>query len=52
VRGEPIVRTPEEAYRCFMNTGMDMLVMEDFILKKEEQPEWDKHSELKKIKPD
>lgn len=52
VRGEPIVRTPEEAYRCFMNTGMDMLVMGDFILKKEGQPEWDKDSELKQFKPD
>lgn len=52
VRGEPIVRTPEEAYRCFMNTGMDMLVVGDFILKKEEQPDWDKTSELKQFKPD
>lgn len=52
VRGEPIVRTPEEAYRCFMNTGMDMLVLGNFILKKEEQPEWDKTNELKQFKPD
>jgi len=38
VRGEPIVCTPEDAYRCFMATGMDALVMEDFVLLKEEQP--------------
>lgn len=40
VRGEPIVCTPEDAYRCFMRTEMDCLVLEDFILLKEEQPEW------------
>jgi carbamoyltransferase len=34
VRGEPIVCTPEDAYRCFMATEMDVLVMEDFILLK------------------
>jgi carbamoyltransferase len=38
VRGEPIVCSPEEAYRCFMRTEMDYLVMGDFLLKKEEQP--------------
>ena len=38
VRGEPIVCTPQEAYRCFMATGMDMLVLEDLILLKNEQP--------------
>lgn len=52
VRGEPIVRTPEEAYRCFMNTGMDLLVIGDYILKKEEQPEWDTSKELQQFKPD
>lgn len=40
VRGEPIVCTPEDAYRCFMRTEMDILVIEDFILYKEEQPPW------------
>ena len=40
VRGEPIVCTPEDAYRCFMRTEMDVLVLEDYILFKEEQPEW------------
>ena len=38
VRGEPIVCTPEEAYRCFMRTEMDLLVLGDFVLKKSEQP--------------
>jgi len=40
VRGEPIVCTPEDAYRCFMRTEMDVLVLEDCILFKEEQPPW------------
>lgn len=40
VRGEPIVCTPEDAYRCFMRTEMDYLVLGDFILSKAEQPEW------------
>ncbi len=40
VRGEPIVCTPEEAYKCFMRTEMDMLVLEDFVLEKEEQSEF------------
>ena len=37
VRDEPIVCTPEDAYRCFMATEMDVLVLEDLILLKEEQ---------------
>jgi carbamoyltransferase len=37
VRGEPIVCTPEQAYRCFMATNMDVLVLERFVLRKEEQ---------------
>ena len=40
VRGEPIICTHEDAYRCFMRTEMDVLVMEDFILHKNEQPAW------------
>ena len=40
VRGEPIVCTPEDAYRCFMRTEMDTLVLGDFVLSKKEQPEW------------
>ena len=38
VRGEPIVNTPEDAVRCFMNTNMDVLVLENFILLKPDQP--------------
>jgi carbamoyltransferase len=38
VRGEPIVASPEDAYRCFMRTGIDMLVLENCILQKTEQP--------------
>jgi carbamoyltransferase len=40
VRGEPIVCTPEDAYRCFMRTEMDCLVIENFLLEKHDQPEW------------
>ena len=40
VRGEPIVCTPAEAYRCFMRTEMDYLIIENFMLNKNEQPEW------------
>ncbi|MCK6601154.1 MAG: carbamoyltransferase [Bacteroidetes bacterium] len=39
VRGEPIVCRPEEAFTCFMNTGMDVLVLGDFVLYKTEMPE-------------
>ncbi len=42
VRGEPIVCTPEDAYRCFMRTEMDYLVLEDYLLAKKDQPEWEK----------
>jgi carbamoyltransferase len=38
VRGEPIVCTPQDAYRCFMGTNMDVLVLERFVLLKTEQP--------------
>ena len=38
VRGEPIVCTPEDAYRCFMRTEMDCLVLGDYLLDKKEQP--------------
>jgi len=40
VRGEPIVCTPEDAYRCFMRTEMDYLVLENYVLAKPDQPEW------------
>ncbi len=38
VRGEPIVCTPQDAYRCFMRTEIDLLVLEDMLLWKAEQP--------------
>ncbi|MCW8885637.1 MAG: carbamoyltransferase [Motiliproteus sp.] len=43
VRGEPIVCTPEDAYRCFMNTEMDYLVINNYLLAKEQQPTWNKN---------
>ena len=45
VRGEPIVCTPEEAYRCFMATNMDVLVLENCVLKKSEQKAGDSSSD-------
>lgn len=43
VRGEPIVCTPEDAYRCFMRTNMDRLVMGSWVFIKTDQPEFDDH---------
>ena len=40
VRGEPIVCTPADAYRCFMRTHIDYLVLWPFLLAKEAQPAW------------
>ena len=40
VRGEPIVCTPQDAYRCFMRTDMDVLALGNFILLKNSQPAW------------
>jgi carbamoyltransferase len=40
VRGEPIVNTPEDAYRCFMRTEMDYLVIGNYVFVKKEQPDW------------
>ncbi|MBO4441001.1 carbamoyltransferase [bacterium] len=42
VRGEPIVCTPDDAYRCFMRTEMDYLVMGNYLFTKKEQPDWSK----------
>ena len=39
VRGEPIVNTPADAYRCFMSTDMDVLVMENCVLFRDQQPQ-------------
>ena len=47
VRGEPIVRSPEEAYMCFMRTKMDFLVMGSFLLDKTQQEPWEETDEWK-----
>jgi carbamoyltransferase len=49
VRGEPIVCTPEDAYRCFMRTSMDYLVLEDYILAKSDQPKFVEDEEWKTV---
>jgi carbamoyltransferase len=48
VRGEPIVCTPEDAYRCFMRTEMDVLVLESCVLRKEDQKSLEGDSDWKK----
>ena len=45
VRGEPIVCTPTDAYRCFMRTEMDYLVVENLLLDKRMQPHWEKNDD-------
>ncbi len=45
VRGEPIVCTPHDAYRCFMRTHIDHLVLWPFLLDKTQQPEWKETSD-------
>jgi len=40
VRGEPIVCTPEDAYRCFMRSDIDVLVIDNLLLRKTAQPNW------------
>ena len=47
VRGEPIVNTPEDAYRCFMRTEMDFLVLENFLIDKTLQPNWQEKGDWK-----
>jgi len=47
VRGEPIVCSPDDAYRCFMRTDMDYLVVENFFLEKTKQPYWEKDDSWK-----
>lgn len=49
VRGEPIVCTPKNAYECFMRTDMDVLVLENCILYKEEQPEFTERTDWRKM---
>ena len=48
VRGEPIVCTPEDAYRCFMRTAMDVLVLENHVLVREDQPKLEEKGDWKK----
>lgn len=48
VRGEPIVCTPEDAYRCFMRTEMDLLVLENCVLRKEDQKPLKEDSDWRK----
>jgi carbamoyltransferase len=55
VRSEPIVCSPEDAYRCFMATNMDALVIDDFLLLKQDQPQAKQHeidSYLAQFQPD
>lgn len=49
VRGEPIVCTPEDAYRCFMRTNMDVLVIGNYVFLKNEQPSWREGEAWKEI---
>ncbi len=48
VRGEPIVCTPEDAYRCFMRTEMDVLVLGRHLLYKEQQPKFEDKGDWRK----
>ena len=48
VRGEPIVCTPHEAYTCFMRTGIDYLVLGNYLLDKRVQEPLDKNIDWKK----
>ncbi len=48
VRGEPIVCTPEDSYRCFMRTEMDFLVINNYLFVKSEQPEFKDVGDWKK----
>lgn len=47
VRGEPIVCTPEDAYRCFMRTEMDLLVIGNYCFDKSNQPKWNEMKDWK-----
>jgi carbamoyltransferase len=53
VRGEPIVCTPADAYRCFMRTNLDCRVIGNFMLHRNEQPAFeDKEEWRKSLRPD
>jgi carbamoyltransferase len=47
VRSEPIVCTPANAYQCFMRTGIDVLILNKFLLHKSEQPAWEEPMDWK-----
>jgi carbamoyltransferase len=49
VRGEPIVCSPKDAYTCFMRTEIDLLVLEDCVLWKNEQPEFRDREDWRKV---
>ena len=49
VRGEPIVCSPQDSYKCFMRTEMDVLAIENFILLKEEQPDFSDKEDWQKV---
>ncbi|MGA1875821.1 MAG: carbamoyltransferase [bacterium] len=49
VRGEPIVCTPEDAYRCFMRTEMDYLVIGNFLFDKKVQPDWSNKEKWREV---
>lgn len=48
VRGEPVVNSPTDAYRCFMGSNIDVLVLENYVLLKENQPEFKEAKAWKK----
>ncbi|MFA6546114.1 MAG: carbamoyltransferase [Limisphaerales bacterium] len=49
IRGEPIVCTPDDAYRCFMASDMDVLVLENCVLRRTEQPRQDESARKKHV---
>jgi carbamoyltransferase len=51
VRGEPIVESPEDAYRCFMRTDIDLLAMGPFLLEKAAQPAWSEQDDRREKVP-
>jgi carbamoyltransferase len=49
VRGEPIVCTPQDAYRCFMRTHIDLLVLGPYVLSKAQQPAWEEKEQWQEV---
>ena len=52
IRGEPIVHTPEDAFRCFMGTELDVLVVGNYYLKKDDQNQNPKSNYIEKFELD